>query len=352
MMINHRCGNLGSLKSDDASSSKQGPSSPTTSAEESNVLTASTTEEKDQSTLKGLKLDADIDVEVQSPDRALLESLFADQVDFGTDFMISSPRRDFMVCSPRRDCMRISSPKRDYMVSSPKREYMVLSPSPKREYVNSSAKRVGLSPTHSHHNSFAYVHGSPGLIQPSYYSSNLCKGKSQSPLHKVCNSSSSLYASCSSSTELLHGESLALPAVDAFYWDYSREGYEVCTGGAEFSSEPSVAPPVATLPSLLDCFVMESRYGNSASDIMAAGVQFSGEDDRYQQVGGGGAVQHQEHGFLCAMGSNAISSTTAATNTTNVEASYHGLVGGSTSVVPSELEQVLPSFPCLVYHQF
>lgn len=246
-----------------------------------------------------------------------------------------------MACSPMRDCTRISSPKRDYMVSSPKREYMVSSP--KRENMVSSPKRVGLSPTHSHHNSFTYVrgmHGSPGLIQPSYYSSNLCKGKSQSPLHKVCNSSSSLYASCSSSTELLHGESLALPAVDAFYWDYSREGYEVCTMGAEFSSEALAAPPMASLPSLLDCFVMESRYGNSANDMMAAGVQFSGEDDRYQQVGGGGAVQHQEHGFLCAVGPNATSSTTTATNTTKVEASYHGLVGGSSAVVPTELEQV------------
>ncbi|CAD5178824.1 unnamed protein product [Musa acuminata subsp. malaccensis] len=358
MMINNRCGSFGSLKSDNASSSKQGLPSPTTSAEESNVLTASMTEEKDQSTLKGLKLDADIDVEVQSPDRALLESLFADQVDFGADFMISSPRRDLMACSPRRDfmacsprrdfmacspmrdCTRISSPKRDYMVSSPKREYMVSSP--KRENMVSSPKRVGLSPTHSHHNSFTYVrgmHGSPGLIQPSYYSSNLCKGKSQSPLHKVCNSSSSLYASCSSSTELLHGESLALPAVDAFYWDYSRDGYEVCAMGAEFSSEALAAPPMASLPSLLDCFVMESRYGNSANDMMAAGVQFSGEDDRYQQVGGGGAVQHQEHGFLCAVGPNATSSTTTATNTTKVEASYHGLVGGSSAVVPTELEQ-------------
>ncbi|KAJ8644201.1 hypothetical protein MRB53_005949 [Persea americana] len=84
-----------------------------------------------------LKFEAD--VEVQSPDISVSESLFFDQLDFGTaNFMISSPRRDFMIFSPRRDFM-IYSPKRDFMNSSPNRDFMVSSP--KRDFMNSSPNR-------------------------------------------------------------------------------------------------------------------------------------------------------------------------------------------------------------------
>ncbi|XP_026660807.2 GRAS family protein RAM1-like [Phoenix dactylifera] len=350
---------MGSLKSNGISSTNQQLSSPTASVSESNAVASFEPETNNQTTFQGLKYDVDIDVEIQSPDISLWESLFADQIDSGTDFMISSPRRDFMISSPRRDFMVFSprrdymiSPKRDYMISSPKRDYMVSSPkrdclisSPKREeYMVSSPRRTGISSIYStHHSSNGYVHGMHGLYgctSPPYNSSNHSKGKSQSPLHKVFNSFSSPY---SSSTQFAHGECLALPAMDAFLDEYGRENYSTYTsslngtGGIECSSEPLEMPPTTTLPSLLDCLTVESRYGDGVGEKMAGGLQISGEGDLYQmsQFGVGGAAQQQgqqqqgrdiDHGLLGSVSKTEL-----------VESSYHGLLSGP--IIPSESEQ-------------
>lgn len=349
-MVNNRSSStLAILKTTttEGSTSKQTtvePPSPTTSAEESNVLTATVTEERDECSLKGLKFEADNEVEVQSPDRGLLESLLADHLDFSADFMISSPRRDYMICSPRRDFMLISSPKRDYMISSPRRDYMMSSP--KREYMVLSPRRTtGLEAP------------PPSLIHYNYSNNS----KSQSPLQKVSNCS--IYAPPYSSpvTDFLHGESLALPAVDAYLEDYGREGYEmhsVKCGADQFSSEATPysgaalppTPAAAALPSLLDCFVMESRYG---SQMMAAGINFCAEEDAaYQHYGGGAAAAHAQyeesqqkaqmgHGFVNSVGSTSIVSSDTNTSAAVEAALYHGIVGDTTSsIVSSEHEQV------------
>ncbi|EHA8589125.1 DELLA protein RGL1-like [Cocos nucifera] len=366
---------MGSLKSNDISTTNQQPSSPTASVSESNAVGSSEPEPNNQTTFQGLKFDVDIDIEIQSPDSSIWESLFADQIDSGTDFIISSPRGDFMVFSPRRDYMisspkrdymissprrdyMISSPKRDYMVSSPKRDYLIYSPktdpmfsspkidymvsSPKRESMVSSPRRTGLNSIYSHYSNYGCVHGMHGLhgcTSPSYNSSNHGKGKSQSPLHKAINSSSSAY---SSSTQVAHGECLALPAMDAFLDEYGRENYSMYTsslkgtGGIECSSEAFEMPPTATLPSLLECLTMESRYGDGVGET-ETGLQISGEGGLYQtsQFGVGGVAQQQgqqqqgrdiDHGLLGSVGKTEL-----------VEASYHGLLGGP--IIPSESEQ-------------
>jgi len=128
------------------------PTSPTASVSESNIVVPSSADidaNDALASLQALRFDGDIDSEIQSPDIAMWESLFAEQMgSSGGDFLMFSPRRDFTAAgSPRRDFM-VSSPKRDYMVSSPKRDYMMSSPrrdfmvsSPKREYMVSSPRR-------------------------------------------------------------------------------------------------------------------------------------------------------------------------------------------------------------------
>uniref|UniRef100_A0A0D3HM59 Uncharacterized protein n=1 Tax=Oryza barthii TaxID=65489 RepID=A0A0D3HM59_9ORYZ len=209
---------------------QQAPTSPTASVSESNIVasTASADPEANDALagLQALRFDGgggggDIDdVEIQSPDIALWESIFADQIGVsgaGADFLLSmssaaaSPRRDFMACSPKRDYMvTTSSPKRDYMVtSSPKRDYMVSSP--KREYMVTSPRReMATSPRratfsnlytsshggggggghHLHHQSYVHGGGMEGGggghgAQPQYGGlAGHGKGKAQSPLHK------------------------------------------------------------------------------------------------------------------------------------------------------------------------
>src|SRR5512141_643550 len=111
---------------------QQAPTSPTASVSESNIVasTASADPEANDALagLQALRFDGggDIDdVEIQSPDIALWEGIFADQLGAsaaGADFVLSlwaaaaSAGRDFMACSPKRDYMvATSSPKRDYM---------------------------------------------------------------------------------------------------------------------------------------------------------------------------------------------------------------------------------------------
>uniref|UniRef100_A0A0D9XSC8 Uncharacterized protein n=1 Tax=Leersia perrieri TaxID=77586 RepID=A0A0D9XSC8_9ORYZ len=175
---------------------QQAPTSPTASVSESNIVAAPSTTtasadhhpaEAANDALAGLQAlrfdgggDIDDDVEIQSPDIALWESLFADDHHIGAG--VSSAADFFMSISsnsPLRDYMVTSSPKRDYMVtSSPKRggDYMVTS-SPKRDFMVTSPRRATIS------NLYAASYG--GLEGGGAAQLQYGKGKSQSPLHKV-----------------------------------------------------------------------------------------------------------------------------------------------------------------------
>ncbi|OEL22483.1 DELLA protein GAI1 [Dichanthelium oligosanthes] len=347
---------------------QQAPTSPTASVSESNIVVSSTDPDANDALagLQALKFDGDIDVEIQSPDIAMWESLFAEQMGAsGGDFLMSfSPRRDFMATgSPRRDFM-VSSPKRDYMVSSPKRDYMMSSPkrdymmsSPKREYMVTSPRRDS-SPRRSTFSNLysasshqqAYLHGahgaaegSSGASQPLYGGlANHGKGKSQSPLHKVyinnahsnsgkTNGPSSL--SCSSSYG--HGESLSLPSMDPFLDEYKESGY---LAGYQLPAKPSmengtvttVAPSSSQLPTLSECLAMpEPVYGGgeeAVAAVAAGGLQQMGgalPADLYYggQFGGDGlTLQHQM----------------AKSDQWAADSSLHSMLG---SVIQTEAEQ-------------
>ncbi|KAL6653907.1 hypothetical protein ACP70R_007372 [Stipagrostis hirtigluma subsp. patula] len=339
------CSSMGTLNCADTTSSstklqqQQAPTSPTASVSESNIVISSTDPDTNDALagLQALKFEGDIDGEIQSPDIALWESLFADQIGTsGADFLMFSPKRDFMATgSPRRDFMA-SSPKRDYMVSSPKRDYMISSPkrdymvsSPKREYMVTSPRReVVSSPrrstfstlystggSHGSHHQQGYVHGveGGGAGHPLYGSAGLGKGKSMSPLHKVYSSGKSngpSSLSCSSSYG--HGENLSLPSMDPFLGDYKGAGgylgYQlpgkpgmenVAASATTVSTAPSSSS--SQLPTLSECLAMpEPAYGGAGEEAaVAGGLQMGGslQHDMYYaaQFGGGGdglSLQH------------------------------------------------------------
>uniref|UniRef100_A0A0E0MFQ1 Uncharacterized protein n=1 Tax=Oryza punctata TaxID=4537 RepID=A0A0E0MFQ1_ORYPU len=325
---------------------QQTPTSPTASVSESNIVasTASADPEANDALagLQALRFDGggDIDdVEIQSPDIALWESIFADQIGVsgGADFLLSmssaaSPRRDFMACSPKRDYMVTSSPKRDYMLtSSPKRDYMVSSP--KREYMVTSPRReMATSPrrttfsnlyTASHggggHHHQSYVHGG-GMEGGGGHGAQLQygglagygKGKAQSPLHKVyinnvgggAHSSSSSHGgggvksntpstlSCSSS--YVHGggndsELPSLPSMDPFLEEGYLGSYQLPEkaaggGGGDINGGASasvVTAPASSLPTLSECLAMPEpayRGGDGGGDeAVVAAMAVAGE---------------------------------------------------------------------------
>ncbi|CAL4984535.1 unnamed protein product [Urochloa decumbens] len=380
------CSSMGMLNCADTSSSaklqqQQTPTSPTASVSESNIVVSSTDPDANDALagLQALKFDGDVDVEIESPDIALWESLFADQMGTsGGDFLMSfsprrdfmatgSPRRDFMISSPKRDYM-VSSPKRDYMMSSPKRDYMMSSPkrdymmsSPKREYMVTSPRRDSsprrstfsnlYSGTGSHQQAYGHgVHGteggSGGGAGQSMYSSlaNHAKGKSQSPLHKVyinnahsnggrSNGPSSL--SCSSSYG--HGESLSLPSMDPFLDDYKEgggylAGYQLPGkpdmgngGAASAATVTTAAPSSSQLPTLSECLAMPEPVYGGGQEAAAGGLQMGGglPAELYYggQFGGDGlTLQHQM----------------AKSDQWAADSSLHNMLG---SVIQAEAEQ-------------
>lgn len=364
---------------------QQAPTSPTASVSESNIVVPSTDIDANDAlaSLQALRFDGDIDIEIQSPDIAMWESLFAEQMGAsGGDFLMFSPRRDFMATgSPRRDFMA-SSPKRDYMVSSPKRDYMMSSPrrdfmvsSPKREYMVSSPRRDS-SPRRSPFSSNlfstggghqqGYAHGpdqgSGATGQPLYggLAANHGKGKLQSPLHKVyinnAHSNSSKQSagpsslSCSSSYG--HGENLSLPSMEPCFLDDFKEGgylgYQQMPGkpqaaagimenGGNSSATvvTTVTPPSSQLPTLSECLAMpEPAYvgGEEAVTAAAAGGLQMGvglPSDLYYagQFGGGDGLTTLQHQM-------AKSDQWAAA----ADSSLHSMLG---SVIQTEAEQVI-----------
>ncbi|XP_039121978.1 GRAS family protein RAM1-like [Dioscorea cayenensis subsp. rotundata] len=281
-MLNPLRGSIvGNLRNCETGSSKQEQVvSPTASVSESNVIITDhdqVNQNAPVSALQGLKFDLDIDVEVQSPDNSIWESLFADQIDAGADFMISSPRRDLMVCSP----------KRDYMISSP--------------------KRMGLSSNYVNTN-YGYVHGlqaqtslgystQPSGTPLSHVAGN-SKGKSQSPLHRVFSGSSPQY---------VHGESLALPAMDVLLDDFNRDSY------TEYRSSGISCSPESLDMSLLECLsIPSSRFSTSTSEASPVGLQMTPEGDFF----------HLNH-----FGTHSLLVQVAAAKSEQLEPTYHGLLG-------------------------
>ncbi|KAF0895081.1 hypothetical protein E2562_006788 [Oryza meyeriana var. granulata] len=379
---------------------QQGPTSPTASVSESNIVasTASADPEANDALagLQALRFDGgDIDdVEIQSPDIALWESLFADQIgaSSGADFLMSmsSPRRDFMACSPRRefmasspkrDYMVTSSPKRDYMVSSPKRDYMVSSP--KREYMVTSPRREMVSSprrttfsnlyTASHggggggHHHQSYVHGG-GMeggghgAQVQY--SGLAghgKGKSQSPLHRVyinngggAHSSSSSHGggksntpstlSCSSS--YVHGgesDLPSLPSMDPFLEESYLGSYQLAEkarGGGGDINGPSASVVTAPsssqqLPTLSECLAMpEPAYRGGGEEAVAAAMAAGG-------LPVGALVQPELYygsggGQFGGEGMAPLQDQMAKADRWAADSSLHSMLG---SVIQSEAEQ-------------
>jgi hypothetical protein len=361
------------------------PTSPTASVSESNIVVPSSADidaNDALASLQALRFDGDIDSEIQSPDIAMWESLFAEQMGAsGGDFLMFSPRRDFTATgSPRRDFM-VSSPKRDYMVSSPKRDYMMSSPrrdfmvsSPKREYMVSSPRRdssprrspfsANLFSTGGGHQQ-GYAHGldqgSGAAGQPLYGGlvANHGKGKSQSPLHKVyinnahsnSGKQSTGPSSLSCSSSYGHGENLSLPSMEPSFLDdykYKEGGYlgyqqmlgkQVApgimeNGGRSSATVTTVAPSSSQLPTLSECLAMPEPVYVGAEEAVAAaaaaGLQMGLglPSDLYYagQFGGGDGLTTLQHQM-------AKSDQWAAA----ADSSLHSMLG---SVIQAEAEQV------------
>ncbi|VAH41923.1 unnamed protein product [Triticum turgidum subsp. durum] len=267
------------------------PTSPTASFSESNIVASSADPDAIDALagLQALRFDGDIDGEIQSPDLAMWESLFADQIGAGAasaaDFLMSSPRRDF---SPLRDFMA-SSPKRDYMVSSPKRDYMMSSP--KRDYMVSSPKReMVASPRRTFSNLYnnstsnqSYMHGTlHGMDTGS--PSNLAgygKGKSsQSPLHKgfvnnAHSNSSKSNLSCSSSY-VNSSENLALPSLNSSFLEDGYLAYQL-PPEKDAGGSSSAGTSATQLPTLSECLAMpEPVYGARDEAAVGRGIPVGG----------------------------------------------------------------------------
>uniref|UniRef100_A0ACD6AQ68 Uncharacterized protein n=1 Tax=Avena sativa TaxID=4498 RepID=A0ACD6AQ68_AVESA len=356
---------MGTLNCADMTSStklhrQQAPTSPTTSFSESNIIASSTDPDAIDALagLEALRFDGEMDGEIQSPDLAMWESLFADQIGVGSgaDFLMSSPRRDFsplrdfMVSSPKRDYM-LSSPKRDYMMSSPMRDYMVASP--KRE-MTSSPRRTTFSNLYnstSAGNHQGYVHGiEAGSPQMQY--NNLAnhgnKGKtSMSPLHKVyinnhsnsskqSNGPSSL--SCSSSYGV-HGKNLPLPSMDPFLEEY-KEGYLAYQPPEKApDGEIATVPMSSQLPTLSECLAMpEPGYGGGAGDGAAATAVMAGGGSGGIHVGG--VLHHPDHLYFAnqfgAAEGLSVQHQMAKPDQWTDSSSLHSMLG---SIIQSEVEQ-------------
>ncbi|RLM58774.1 DELLA protein GAI-like [Panicum miliaceum] len=254
---------------------QQAPTSPTASVSESNIVVSSTDPDANDALagLQALKFDGDIDVEIQSPDIAMWESLFAEQMGASD----SSPRRSTF----------------------------------------SNLYSAGSSHQQAYVHGVHGAEGGSGASQPLYGGlANHGKGKSQSPLHKVyinnahsnsgkSNGPSSL--SCSSSYG--HGENLPLPSMDPFLNDggylagYQLPGKPGMERGAASATVTTVAPSsLSQLPTLSECLAMpEPVYGGGEEAVAAAaaeGLQMGGSlpAELYYggQFGGDGlTLQHQ-----------------------------------------------------------
>ncbi|KAL7232821.1 hypothetical protein ACSBR2_010769 [Camellia fascicularis] len=243
---------VGSLKTEN-SCTKMPPTSPNESVADSKKITPPSSIDYDQNScltpsslsLPSLKFEVDGDIEVQSPDSALWESFFSDQLD--GDFMISSPVRN------------ISSPQ----ASNHNYNY---------NYVQSmhGQSLLGCPPPRS-----------SSLLGAAFSSTQ--KGKGQSPLHRVFNSPNNQY---------MQLESLLLPGLESFLDDFERDNdliaHTPIKSSGAVGSLPECFDAVTTVPALLDCLPMpnSSRFCGSMSETsVLGGSQLTQESEIYQQVG-------------------------------------------------------------------
>ncbi|KAF8390694.1 hypothetical protein HHK36_025221 [Tetracentron sinense] len=246
-MINSLCGCMGTLKRENSCSKLQ-PTSPTASVSESNNI--ATASELDQNNLtpsslnfQGLKFEVDADVGVQSPDSSIWESLFADQIDSGADFMISSPNRTL--------------PSANVSVSNHNYNYV---------QAMQGQSLLGCSPPSCN-----------SSLIGAFSSSQ--KGKAQSPLQKVFNSPAN---------QFMQPESLSLPAIDGFLGGCHRHGFGASPtmkmSGDGCSPESFEMP--TTLPGMLDCLPQQNswRFCGSMNEVSTpgGGSQITQERDMYQ----------------------------------------------------------------------
>ncbi|CAL5325454.1 hypothetical protein CsSME_00004709 [Camellia sinensis var. sinensis] len=242
-MINTLCGSMGSLKSEvgslktENSCTKMPPTSPNESVADSKKITPPSSIDYDQNScltpsslsLPALKFEVDGDIEVQSPDSAVWESFFSDQLD-----------GDFMISSPVRNISSTQASNHNYNYN----------------YVQSmhGQSLLGCSPPRS-----------SSLLGAAFSSTQ--KGKGQSPLHRVFNSPNNQY---------MQLESLSLPGLESFLDDFERDDDLIAFDA------------VTTVPALLDCLAMpnSSRFCGSMSETsVLGGSQLTQESEIYQQVG-------------------------------------------------------------------
>ncbi|KAM1769773.1 hypothetical protein FF2_044123 [Malus domestica] len=284
MMINTHCGSMGSIKSENSCSSDLKPPSPTESTtmsmsiSESKKITIPPSSELDQqSTLTPpslnfptLKFELD-DVEVQSPDHSIWESLFSEQ--FETDFMILSPVPNNMPNSPQNGG---SATHQNY-------NYNYAQSMQGQSLSGCSSPRF--SP---HLGAFSSTHNP--------------KGKGLSPLRRVFNSPVNQYMEPADQNT----QSLPVPvSIEDFLDDYERDGFIAAfptTASSKISGSSSQSynhhdhlPASSTVPSAtLDCMPMynSSRFSRSASEasLVTAGnsqlTQERSSGSGYQQMSG------------------------------------------------------------------
>ncbi|KAE8718183.1 membrane-anchored ubiquitin-fold protein 4-like [Hibiscus syriacus] len=221
---------MGSIKSENscesiAESKKNGPSS---EMEQTSLTPPSLN-------FSAVKFELDGDVEVQSPDSSLWETFFSDH--FDSDFMVSSPVRNL--------------------------------PSPQVSNYNFNGvmgmqgqSMLGCSPPR-----FSSQFGS--------YSSSSSKGKGQSPLHRVFNSSND---------QFMQVESLSLPAIEEFLDDYRKDGYDDQYPTSRISgigTSNNMFEMPTTVPSMLDCISMvnSSTFCGSVSETTSSRLD---QEQHYQ----------------------------------------------------------------------
>ena len=190
-MINSLCGSMESLKRE-ASFTKFEPTSPNDQtsliSESKNIIkTTPSSSDLEQSSLTPpcldfptLKFELDNDVEVQSPDSSMWDSLFSDQLE-SPDFMIMSPVRKMP--SPQLASAL------NYNYAQAMQGHSLSGCSPPR-----SSSQLGAFSSSSH------------------------KGKGLSPLHKVFNSVNNHYMQ--QQQQEPPEVNLALPAIEEFLEDY------------------------------------------------------------------------------------------------------------------------------------
>ncbi|KAK7336106.1 hypothetical protein VNO77_16637 [Canavalia gladiata] len=258
------CGSSVSLKSENSRTKLQPTSSNESilqskkNASQSSIDLEHTSLTPPSLNLPTLKFDIDGDVEVQSPDSAMWESFFADQLD--ADFMISSPVRN-VPNSPQASTYNCN-----YNYAQGMQSQSLSGSSPPRF----SSSHIGAFNSSSHN-----------------------KGKGLSPLHRVFNSPNNQY--------MQHVENLSLPAIEEFLEEYQGDGL----GGAGYSSTKVSSSDIGNssecfdmstqIPSILDTLAMpsSSRYCGSVSEESSVhgggggggSSQLSQESDMYHRMG-------------------------------------------------------------------